>query len=162
MVQIETFKRILIIGLGNILFSDEGIGVHITRELEKLDLYKGSHYLDLGTSSWELINHIDIKTQKLIIIDCLQTKNSNPGCVRELEVQDLSQAHDYKLSLHQIKLLDSLKMILIESKLPDTLILGVEPYDAKTISTELSETIKHKFPAIIKSVQESISRFIKG
>jgi len=150
-------EKTLIIGLGNILLTDEGIGVHIIKKLEELGSFNGAIYLDLGTSSWELINFIDNKIQKIFVIDCLNVPNGKPGDIHKLELKDLTSESEFILSLHQIKLLDSLKLILLETDLPKTIVIGIVPYDAKSISTELSVTLKNKFPDIINSVLNMIS-----
>ncbi len=147
-------RTILIIGLGNILLTDEGIGIHVMNSLKESDEFTDVSFLDLGTSSWELINFIDDQTKLIFIIDCLEARVGKPGDVYALELKDLISGDDYKLSLHQLKLLDSLKMILLEKELPKTIVIGIIPLDTKSISTELSETLKNNFPSIVNKVKD--------
>ena len=154
-------KKIVIIGLGNILLSDEGIGVHIINSLKELNSFPSAEYLDLGTSSYELINFINKDDQKIVIIDCLKSNGGKPGDVIKLSFFDLISDPNYKFSLHQMKLIDSLKLISIENDLPEILIIGIIPYDVESYSTQLSKMLTKEFSNIIIKVRKIISDFIE-
>jgi len=154
-------NKIIIIGLGNILLTDEGIGIHILNKLKKQNPFPNTQYLDLGTSSYELINFINEEVDKVLIIDCLRTANKKPGEIAILSVDDILADSGYKMSLHQMKLTDTLGLIAIDKDLPDISIIGIVPFDMDTYSTELSPTMRKQFKTIVKNI-EYIHDFIQN
>jgi hydrogenase maturation protease len=152
----------LIVGLGNILLSDEGIGVHIVKELEYSKAFPGSQYLDLGTSSYELVNFINSKTKKIILLDCLYSERMVPGAVVELTVEDIISGNNSKLSLHQMKLIDTLKLISIDFDTPEILIVGIVPFDNKSYSTNISDELEKIKDSIVDRVKSIISEFLEN
>lgn len=93
----------IIFGLGNILFSDEGIGIHIIRELEKRDNIKDTVYADLGTSSMEIDHFLTSDFKRMVVVDCLIGKNMEPGNVYALKETDLKK-NSFKIITHFISL----------------------------------------------------------
>jgi len=154
-------KETIIVGLGNILLTDEGIGVHIINSIKKLNPFPKAQYLDLGTSSYELVNFINSHVKKVVLIDCLRTNDAKPGQVVKLSVKDILYDTSYKLSLHQIKLIDTLKLISIDYELPEILIIGIVPFDLKSYSITISEKMEERFSGILKTVEQYIFDFIK-
>jgi hydrogenase maturation protease len=155
-------EETLIVGLGNILLGDEGVGVHILNRLKKVNTFPNTQYLDLGTSSYELINFMNPGVHKIVLIDCILARDANPGQVITLSAGDIVSEVDYKLSLHQIKLIDTLKLISIEYNFPDTLIIGIVPFDMHSFSTNLSAKLQERFIPILNTVVQYIDDFIKN
>lgn len=152
----------IIVGLGNILLTDEGIGVHIINSIKKLDPFPKAQYLDLGTSSYELVNFIDSRVQKLVLIDCIKTDTSKPGQVIRLSIKDILSDTVYKLSLHQMKLIDTIKLISIDYDLPELLIIGIVPFNTHSYSTNISANLEKQYSLILKIVEQNIYEFIKN
>ena len=155
-------EETIIVGLGNILLSDEGIGVHIINSLKKANTFPGAQYLDLGTSSYELINFMTPQVHKVVLIDCIIADGVKPGQVVKLSVKDILSETDYKLSLHQIKLIDTLKLISIEYNFPEILIIGIVPFDMNSFSTNLSANLQERFSLILNAVVQNIDDFINN
>jgi len=152
----------IIVGFGNVLLTDEGIGVHIINSIKKQDLFPKTQYLDLGTSSFELVNFIDSHVQKLVLIDCLKLDTVEPGQVVRLSTKDILSDTVYKISLHQMKLIDTLKLISIDYNLPEMLIIGIIPYDTHSYSTNISANLEKQYSLILKTVEKNIFEFIKN
>jgi len=153
-------EETIIVGLGNILLTDEGIGVHIINALRDTNPFHNAQYLDLGTSSYELVNYLSPDVQKLVMIDCLKTNIVKAGNVLKLTVNGLLPASGNKLSLHQMKLIDTLSMISLDHDLPEILILGIVPFDMHSYSINLSPEMEKQFEPIIKKVVKHINDFI--
>jgi len=161
----STTKK-LIIGTGNILLSDEGIGIHIVRELQNQqtgnkELFHNTEFIDIGTSSFDIISHINSDIAKIVLIDCMKADGYLPGTIFKLTPDDLRKRQKEKYSLHQIELVDALRMISIVEKLPEILILGIVPEDIKKFSTMLSDNIAEKFPVILSKIKKEIVDFFK-
>ncbi|MBC7189382.1 hydrogenase maturation protease, partial [Candidatus Aerophobetes bacterium] len=96
----QKLKDILVVGVGNILLGDEGIGVHVLKELEKKKLPDNVELLDLGVSSFSLLSHIEGK-KKIIIIDAVKAEGA-PGSVYRLSIEDIYREEERFFSLHEI------------------------------------------------------------
>lgn len=156
----------LIIGTGNILLSDEGVGIHIVRELQKQqtkdkELFHNTEFVDIGTSSFDIISYINNGVTKVALIDCMKADGYLPGTVFKLTPDDLRKRQKEKYSLHQMELVDTLRMISIIEKLPEILILGIVPEDINKFSTKLSDSIAEKFPVILSKIKKEIVDFFK-
>jgi hydrogenase maturation protease len=147
------------VGVGNILLSDDGIGVHIMRRLEKEEALSGADFLDMGTSSMDLGYYIDENIRKMVIIDCIRS-DDEPGTVFRLSPEDLVSKKKEMFSLHQLKLIDTLKLISIETDFPETIILGIVPHDVSSFSESLSPEIQKIFPGIYDSILGVIKDFL--
>ena len=158
-------KKIVILGLGNILLKDEGIGVHIAQELGKRSLPKNIEVIDGGTSSLDILLSAK-NVGKLIIIDALRG-GEKPGTIYRLCPKDLpcfsasgqnksARAGNY-VSVHQINLLEALTIAEEAGNAPqETVIIGIEP---KEIGWGLGVTsgIKQKTAKIINTVLKEVS-----
>ena len=156
----------LIIGTGNILLSDEGVGIHIVRQLQRQqtkekEFFHNTEFIDIGTSSFDIISHINNGVTKVVLIDCMKADGYLPGTVFKLTPDDLRKRQKEKYSLHQMELVDSLRMISILERLPEILILGIVPEDINKFSTKLSDSITEKFPVILSKIKKEIIDFFK-
>ena len=156
----------LIIGTGNILLSDEGVGIHIVRQLQRQqtkdkEFFHNTEFVDIGTSSFDIISYINNGVTKVALIDCMKADGYLPGTVFKLTPDDLRKRQKEKYSLHQMELVDTLRMISIIEKLPEILILGIIPENINKFSTKLSDSITEKFPVILSKIKKEIVDFFK-
>jgi hydrogenase maturation protease len=163
----STIKR-LIIGTGNILLSDEGIGIHIVRELQsqqqtggKEEFFHNTEFIDIGTSSFDIISYINEGITKVVLIDCIKADGYLPGTIFKLTPDDLRKRQKEKYSLHQTELVDTLRMMSIMEKLPEILILGIVPEEINKFSIKPSDSITEKFPVIVDKIKKEIVDFFK-
>ncbi len=148
-------EKIIILGLGNILLKDEGAGVYVAEQIEKMSLPENVEVIDGGTASMDILMSMkDVK--KLIIVDALRG-GEKPGTVYRLYPEDLFSAPDSYMSLHQINVLEGLILSKKTGNAPqETVIIGIEP---KEIDWGLGVTpdIKRKIPDIINRVIEEVT-----
>ena len=161
----SSIKR-LIIGTGNLLLSDEGVGIHIIRELQRQqtkdeEFFHNTEFVDIGTSSFDIVSYINNGVVQVVLIDCMKADGYLPGTVFKLTPDDLRKRQEEKYSLHQMELVDTLRMLSIIEKLPEILILGIVPEDINKFSTKLSESIAEKFPVILNKIKKEIVDFFK-
>jgi hydrogenase maturation protease len=141
--------KILIVGIGNLLCRDEGIGVHVIQEMKKMELPGHIELLDIGTSTMDLIAYLD-GVKKLIVIDAMKAGGA-PGTIYKCKPEDLLPEEEGPISLHEIGLLESLNMAQKMGMKIDTVIIGVEP-KVLDWGMELSDEVKSKIPTIIEAV----------
>ena len=128
----ESSLNVLVLGLGNILLSDEGAGVRAVEELRKhYDLSDLVKIIDGGTMGLELLPYFE-KRSHILIVDAVKSGNP-PGTVTRIE--DPPAFLQEKTSPHQIGLPDVLRIAAITGSLPrNVILLGIEP---KRLSTGL-------------------------
>jgi len=149
-----TKNDVKIIGFGNKYRSDDGIGIRIVEELEKLDFFKDIEIIDGGTSGADLIFLIK-DCRKIIIIDAVDA-GQNAGDVVNIQINDVEEfiKRDYKsLSLHDLNLADILKLIKALKINADISIIGVKP-KKMDFGDRLSPEIEEKIPEIISLVKK--------
>jgi hydrogenase maturation protease len=136
----------LILGVGNILLRDEGVGVRAVEALREACLPEGVEALDGGTLGVDLVDLIAGR-RRLIVIDTVRA-GGRPGSIYRLAVGDLLHPTVPNLSLHQTGLLEALQMAEHLGCAPqEVLIFGVEP-GAIHYGLELSDAIAAAVPRV--------------
>jgi len=153
-------KQNLIIGFGNILLTDDGIGIHILNKLKEEENLKENRFLDLGTSSMDIGYYLNDDIARMVIIDCTRSDCDEPGTLFRMGLDDLVSKKKENFSLHQLKLIDSIKLASIDSDFPDTMILGIVPKDIKTFSDRLSNELIDKLPIVYDKILYLIKEFL--
>ena len=154
-------KQNLIVGVGNILLTDDGVGVHILSKLEKEESLKGNQFLNLGTSSMDIAYYLNNDIARMVILDCIKSDGDEPGTLFKMGLDDLVSKKKENFSLHQLKLIDSLKLVSIENDFPETMVLGIVPKDIKTFSDSLSRELLDRLPFVYDKVFNLIKDFLK-
>lgn len=151
-------KRILVLGVGNILFTDEGFGVRVAEELEqKYEFSDNVTVLDGGTLGLKLMGPI-MESDYLILVDIV-LNDSEPGSVHRLLGEDLNKACAFKNSMHQTDLLDTLANCSIIGHVPDNVVLfGIEPIDFKEMSAALTPELEAKLPEVMTMVLDEVTK----
>lgn len=118
---------ILVLGIGNILLEDEGIGVHVVERLQAHYLLPGNvSVLDGGTSGMSLLDDI-AACQHLLIVDCARL-DGPPGTIHEFRGDAVPAFFQQRISPHQIGLSDLLAAAALLDALPDELsLVAIEP-----------------------------------
>lgn len=135
--------------MGNLLYKDEGVGVHVIKEMQKMELPGQIELLDIGTFTMDLLSYLE-GVRKLIVIDAMKA-GGEPGTVYKCKPEDLMPKDQQPISLHEIGLLESLNMSKKMGFEMETVIIGVEPKIFEW-GMELSEEVKARIPKIIEAV----------
>ena len=142
---------ILVMGLGNLLMSDDGLGSRVISELEQRFLpCEQVSLLDGGTLGLDLLPRLE-GIDRLLIIDALQM-GAEPGAVFRLEGDDVPRAFANKLSVHQMGLQDLLAVAELQGHLPGELVvIGAQSAEIEMVM-ELSPAVKASFEKVISAV----------
>ncbi len=123
--------KILILGIGNVLFGDEGIGVHLANYIdEKYDFNSQESSVDIvdgGTLAQRLIPIIT-DYDRVLLIDCVNVSNGNIGDVYCFDFDAVPDFITWEGSAHEVEMLQTLQMIDMMDDLPPVKIVGVIPY----------------------------------
>ena len=146
--------KMIVIGIGNLLLMDEGIGVHTINELEKYNLPRCVEMYDGGTGGFKLIDLIH-GANKVLFIDAVEI-GKEPGTIIIFKSKDVCSLYPKKRhSLHDTDLLEVIKMIEMLDNHPEIEIVGIQP---KTINygTNLSKELADSMSNIIDTVRRKI------
>jgi hydrogenase maturation protease len=147
----------MILGVGCILYSDEGFGVRVIEALEeRYEFPDNVLVVDGGVLGINLLGVIS-KPNHLIVVDAIRNKGK-PGDLYRLAGDAIPERIRAKNSLHQVDFLEALTLCKALDKVPETVILGIEPEDIETLSTELTPTTQSRVDAIIEKVLGEIKR----
>jgi hydrogenase maturation protease len=147
---------ILVLGVGNLLLRDEGLGVHVIRALaSRSDLPPNVTLLDGGTLGPLLLDAI-LNCEYLILIDVARAGLPAGTLSRKTgnEILGLTKA---KQSAHEWSISEVLQQAHLLGQMPATTALLVEPQDVSTFDTELSPALAARLPAIAAAVMDEIA-----
>ncbi len=146
--------HILVMGLGNILLSDEGAGIKAFEKLLARYIIPDTvEVIDGGTMGMELISYFDGK-RHVIIIDAVDAGYPTGTVTR---VENLPAFFQNKISPHQIGLIDILALLTLEKVTPPNVVLfGIEPGNINT-GLEMSLDVKNKIDYLLSKVVEELS-----
>ncbi|WP_291327591.1 HyaD/HybD family hydrogenase maturation endopeptidase [Desulfovibrio sp. UCD-KL4C] len=148
-------QKILVLGVGNILFTDEGIGVKVVTDLQKeFSFSPNVTLMDGGTLGTILMGPI-MECDMLIVVDAV-LGDDKPGSVYRLTGEDLRKSLAFKDSMHQTDLLDTLVLCDLCDSRPDCVVVGVEPFDYQTMCEHVSDTVKVQLPTMKERVLEEV------
>ncbi len=141
--------RILVLGIGNILLSDEGVGVHvINRFQETLVIPDEVQVIDGGTMGLDLSPYFEGKTD-VVVVDAICADGQKPGTIRRFSGSEVMTMLGERISPHQIGLSDLLACTAVDTQLPENIVLlGIVPESLDT-SLDLSPTIQAKVDDLV-------------
>jgi len=142
----------IVVGIGNVLLRDEGIGCHVAHALESVPL-PDAEVIDGGTCPDVL--QLVADADKLVIVDAVRG-GGLPGQIYRFRPEDIELEEKRVLSFHDISLIDSLKSAQLRHHVGETVIIGVEPRELSW-GLELSPELQEKMPQIIDVVLDELN-----
>ncbi len=147
--------KILILGVGNYLMGDEGVGVHFAKTAEKLAWPAGVRVLDGGTAGFKLMEDLEIYPT-VILVDA--TLDGRPaGTIRRIEPR-FAADFPSAMSTHEIGLKDLVESLILLDRLPRIYLYVVSIDKVQPLSLELSEPVRRVVPELIASVLQLIDQ----
>ncbi len=148
--------RVVVLGIGNVLMSDEGIGVHAVEALQAhYDLSAEVEVIDGGTCGMELLPDLQ-GADHLIVVDAVRAGQPEAGIVR-LEGDDVPAFFKTKLSPHQVGLSDVMAALRFGGGEPGHVVLiGVKPVVLE-LSMELSPAVAARVDEVVGMVVSELS-----
>ncbi|WP_455621224.1 HyaD/HybD family hydrogenase maturation endopeptidase [Parabacteroides sp.] len=152
----DTTKETLILGVGNLLLKDEGVGIHVIKALEKENLPAHVHLMDGGTGGLHLLSWLQ-GYDRLIMIDA--TLDSNPpGTVRLIQPR---YATDFPplMSAHEIGLKDMIDAMILTDDLPETHLIVISAANINEVGMELTPQVKAAIPEVIGTIRSLLIHY---
>ena len=149
--------RIVILGVGNLLLTDEGVGPTTIAYLE--DRWRFPEHVELvdgATAGLELMNVFG-EAAHLVVVDTV-LGGAEPGAIYRFHPDQVPSGVRYRTSIHQITFLDAWTIARILGPAPEVVIIGVEPEDMSTPHVGLTPTIEARLPDIEEIVLGELVR----
>ncbi len=157
----DTINRKIVLGLGNTLNKDEGLGVFAVSALEahlkeKLGSDSEVEFIDGGALGLNLLPWVE-DASHLLVLDSMVSRFSVPGQVMELAKDEIPLYRNIKMSDHQITFQEVLGLAKFRDKFPEHLhLVGAQPVDM-SIGYGISPEIEAIMPEIIKRAERVLS-----
>ena len=152
--------KTLILGIGNTLLSDEGIGIHVLNHLQQNTTLNGNvEYMDGGTLSFTLADPIQ-QCDQLIVVDASEL-GQQPGFVQVFENADMDHfvTSGNKKSVHEVGLADVMSISLLSDSLPEKrALVGIQP---QTIDwgDDPTPPVQQAIPEACKQIEALVERW---
>ena len=149
-------RETLVLGIGNILLRDEGVGVRAIEAMQDMELPTDVELLDGGTSGVDLVDELADR-RRVIVIDAVRA-DCKPGTILRLTAKDLMQKASESISLHEFGLLETLIAAKHLGCAPqEVAIFGIQPKDISP-GLELSKEVTKVLPKVIELVLAEAAR----
>jgi hydrogenase maturation protease len=151
--------KIVVLGVGNLLLADEGVGIHAIQALAEHELPPAVELVDGGTSTLDLLPHLH-RARRVIVIDALKA-GGMPGDIYRCLPEDLLENREKPMSLHQVDFLQLLDIAeRMGYRIGPAVIYGVEPGEI-TWSMDLSPAVAAKMPKLLELVVAEIEKMME-
>ncbi|SNZ07014.1 hydrogenase maturation protease [Persephonella hydrogeniphila] len=151
-------RKIGIVGVGNILFKDEGIGVFTVKYLQENYIFEPDiDLIDAGTLGFGLMGYLH-DYDHIILIDTISV-NDKAGSVYRLTPEQLSGLASYHQTAHEVEVLQMIELTPLTGKMADTVIIGVVPERIDISEIGLTGTLeKTPFLTVISQILKELDR----
>jgi hydrogenase maturation protease len=149
----------LVLGLGNILLGDEGVGVRVIEHLlEQYDFPEGVRVMDGGTLGLDLLPYVE-DASRMVVVDAVQARKSPGALVRMVgdEIPVFLEAS--KVSPHQEGLQDLLAVAMLKGYLPEELVFWGVQIESLGVGLELSVPVAAQVDTLVGKVLEELARW---
>lgn len=150
-------NNITVLGVGNILYTDDGVGIRVVEKLEKeYEFSDNVDIIDGGVLGVNLLGVIS-NAGRLIVVDTV-LNNGQPGDLHRLDHDQIPNRILSKNSLHQVDLIEALTLCRALDHVPRATIIGIEPKDIETLSEYLTPEIGARVNDLVQNVLEEVIR----
>lgn len=153
--MLQENRKIAIVGVGTIIFQDEGIGVYASRYLEQnYEFGDNVTLVDGGVLGFQLMTYYQ-DYDDVLILDTI-TMNDEVGSIYNLPADELLGLGSYKQTAHEVEIVEMLEICSLLEKMARVNIIGIVPYDIASVNIGLSDFMKDKFDPFIQAALKQL------
>ncbi|CAM3205854.1 Ni/Fe-hydrogenase, b-type cytochrome subunit [Sporolactobacillus spathodeae] len=151
-------EKVTVLGIGNTLYSDDGLGLEALPELQKaLADFENIEIVDGSTEGMQLLGPVEA-TNRLIVVDAINA-DTEPGTVIELTKEEIPSFNGIKMSVHQIGFQEVISAAQLRDRLPEKMVMiGLQPASLE-LNTELTDKIHQSLPELVQRVRHQIENW---
>ena len=141
----------IIVGVGNVLFKDERIGVYAARYLEQNYTFTPEvNVIDGATLGFSLMTYFQ-EYEKVVIIDTVSI-DDKAGSIYRLPAQEMLGLGSYRQTAHEVEIVEMLEICSLLEKMAEVVIIGIVPKDIKSIDISLTQELQDVFIELIETI----------
>jgi hydrogenase maturation protease len=150
--------KMLVLGIGNPILGDDGVGFHVAQELSKKINREGENTdVDIKDASISGLNLLEmiIGYDKVALVDAIKTKNGNIGEVYKLKPEDFTSTIHVTSSPHDTNLATAIRIgneLAAEQMPKEIVVFGVEVKEVTKFTEEMSEKVKEAIPRVVNLI----------
>jgi hydrogenase maturation protease len=152
-----SLQRIIIIGVGNVLFKDEGLGVYASQYLATNYVFDSSvEVLDgacLGFALMPYFQEYDV----VILIDTVSIEDQ-AGAIYRLPAEEMLGLGSYRQTAHEVEIVEMLEICSLLDQMAEVVVIGIVPEDIKSVEMDLSDSLLGAFSDLIAVVLQELAR----
>ncbi len=147
----------VVIGVGNVLFKDEGIGIYALKYLEKnYDFFGDIEFVDGGTLGFKLMSYFQ-EYDNVIILDTVSIEDE-AGSIFSLPSEALLDLGTYRKTAHEVEIVEMLEICSVLDKYAKVLVLGIIPDDILSVEIGLSKALEQSYPNLVNEALKEIEK----
>ena len=152
---------ILVVGIGNLLAADDGVGVRVAEKLIERNRCMGACVMDGATDGLALLEPVRA-ARELIVIDAMDLGDVPPGTVERLEPREILKAQSQKLSVHGIDFADMLRIVQAEQgALPHLIIFGIQPESVIPYTYGITPRVEAVIDDVVEMVETEVHSLVQ-
>ena len=157
-IPMSVGPNIIVIGMGNVLLTDEGVGVRaVERLMEEYAFPPNVRLVDGGTTAMKGLLPLVEEAERLVVVDAVDGPGE-PGALYRYDGGQFRRNIPKKISAHDIGFLECLAIADVNGRAPKSVtIIGIKPFDMRTPSMSLSPLIEGKMDELIKMILEELA-----
>lgn len=156
----DSAAKIAIIGVGNILFRDDGLGIYASQFLaENVDFSPTVDVIDGGTLGMNLLSYFQ-HYERVIVLDALSVSDdSPPGTVYSMPATELQAMGAYRQTAHEVEVLQTLEMGALVGGMAEIQIIAMVPKDIDSVAIGLTEPVECQLPHLVETVVQQLRQW---
>jgi len=152
--------RTLVLGIGNSILGDDGVGVHVAQELSRKIKDENVDVRDTSVDGLNLLEFI-MGYDKLVVIDAIMTEDGEVGEIYRLKPEEVCQPSHSAISPHHFNLATTLeigKKLFPEEMPKEVTVFAVDTQEVARVTEEMTGKVKEAIPRVISLVLEELAQ----
>jgi hydrogenase maturation protease len=150
--------KIAVVGAGNVMFKDEGIGIYAQKYLElNYEFSKDITIVDGGVLGFKLMTYYQ-DFDEVIILDTITMKDEKPGVTYNIPAEKLLGLGSYKQNAHEVEIVEMLEICSLLDKMANVKIIGIVPENIIDVEYNISQSLRDNFENFINEAIKELEK----
>lgn len=156
----ETTPSIAVIGIGNILFNDEGLGIYATQFLKQNYAFTPQiELIDGGTLGMNMIHYYQ-SYERVLLLDTISVDENSPaGTIYNLDAKVLQGLGSCRKTAHEIEVLQTLELGALAGDMAEIQVIAMVPEEMDNVVMALTATVQQAMPLFIQTIIEELQKW---
>lgn len=151
-------EKIAVVGAGNVMFYDEGVGIYAQKYLEENYEFSGDvTIVDGGVLGFKLMTYY-IDYDKVLILDTITMHGEEAGTIYSIPAEELLGLGSYKQNAHEVEIVEMLEICSLLDKMAEVKIIGIVPQDIIDVKTDLTDRLKANFSNFVNTALNELEK----